>query len=159
MDKFEQFLEVVAIIKDAKKAEKVIGDIQERERQLVAVIETVGKVGEIEKIRKETQAAKEASDKEIELAKEAVSMLRANAASRIAKQDTAIQEREVKLATLEALANSKLTAAKELQESFVGREKKLRTEEEQIKQIRDQLSKDAQEVAERLEKLRSAMGA
>jgi chromosome segregation ATPase len=159
MDKFEQFLEVVAIIKDSKKAEKVLGDIQERERQLVAVIETVGKVGEIEKIRKETLLAKDSAAKELEEAKAKVAKSTAAAAERIAKQDLVIQEREAKLATLEALANSKLQAAKDLQESFSGRDKKLRSEEEQIKQIREQLSKDSVEVTERLEKLRLAMGA
>ena len=148
----------IDLVKNPAKYERVLQNIKDEQERLNAVIATVGKASELDKLRKEVE--KERAELQADFDK-------------LSKERDAYIEREVELLSKkkrdldEALQNAakalqdaaeKTAAAKALASSFDGREKQLRQAEESIQVRQKQLDAQISEYSEKIAKLRSVMG-
>lgn len=148
----------IDLVKNPAKYERVLQNIKDEQERLNAVIATVGKASELDKLRKEVE--KERAELQADFDKQS-------------KERDAYVEREVELLSKkkrdldEALQNAakalqdaaeKTAAAKALAASFDGREKQLRQAEESIQVRQKQLDAQIAEYSEKIAKLRSVMG-
>ena len=145
------------LVNDPAKYEAVLKRLQEEQARLNAAIETVGKASELDKLRKSVEK-KAADDEEkfIEKVGSAEKRLAKQfeiAASAQATADTAREEAEKMLADAQRIRNE----AVDMKNSFDGRDKALRTAEEQLKQRQAKLDSMIEEYNEKLAKLRSVM--
>ena len=154
----QDIAEFIDLVNNPAKYERVLNNIKEEQERLNAVIETVGKASELDKLRKEVE--KERSELQADFNKQS-------------KERDAYVEREVELLSKkkrdldDALQNAakalqeaaeKTAAARELATSFEGREKQLRQAEESIQVRQKQLDAQIAEYSEKIAKLRSVMG-
>ena len=148
----------IDLVKNPAKYERVLQNIKDEQERLNAVIATVGKASELDKLRKEVE--KERAELQADFDKQS-------------KERDVYVEREIELLAKkkrdldEALQNAakalqeaaeKTTTAKALASSFDCREKQLRQAEESIQVRQKQLDAQIAEYSEKFAKLRSVMG-
>lgn len=145
------------LVSDPAKYQAVLKRLQEEQARLNAAIETVGKASELDKLRKSVE--KKAADDEQEFinkvgsAEKRLEKQFEAAASAQVSADKTREEAEKMLAEAQRTNNEAVA----LKNSFEGRDKALRTAEEQLKQRQTKLDSMIEEYNEKLAKLRSVM--
>jgi len=145
------------LVKNPTKYEKVLQNLKEEQARLTAVIETVGKVSEINTLLKQAQ------DKEAKL--EADYVNKRNAVEKQAEEDTVVIGQLKAKAKVEVEQSSKLAEdladqAKEmskLRSELSKREKALVTKEAILAATQESLDVMVKEYEEKLAKLRAVM--
>ncbi len=145
------------LVKDPAKYERVLSNIKAEQDRLNAVIETVGKASELDKLRKEVEL--KSNTLTIEYNKK-IEDLEKSYVHKTKKAESLASDLEQKLAQaakeLEVAVN-KQRAAEDLANSFTGRDKKLKEQEELVANLREELKASVSEYNEKLSKLRSVM--
>lgn len=145
------------LVKNPAKYERVLSNIKAEQDRLNAVIETVGKASELDKLRKEVEL--ESNTLTIEYNKK-IEDLEKSYVHKTKKAESLASDLEQKLAQaakeLEVAVN-KQRAAEDLANSFTGRDKKLKEQEELVANLREELKASVSEYNEKLSKLRSVM--
>ncbi len=145
------------LVKNPAKYERVLSNIKAEQDRLNAVIETVGKASELDKLRKEVET--KADTLNVEYTKK-VEDLEKSYVRKTKKAESLASDLEQKLAQaakeLEVAVN-KQRAAEDLANSFTGRDKKLKEQEELVANLREELKASVSEYNEKLSKLRSVM--
>ncbi len=145
------------LVKNPAKYERVLSNIKAEQDRLNAVIETVGKASELDKLRKEVETKADTLNNDY--AKK-VEDLEKSYVRKTKKAESLASDLEQKLAQaakeLEVAVN-KQQAAEDLANSFTGRDKKLKEQEELVANLREELKASVSEYNEKLSKLRSVM--
>lgn len=145
------------LVKNPAKYERVLSNIKAEQDRLNAVIETVGKASELDKLRKEVEL--KSNTLTIEYNKK-IEDLEKSYVRKTKKAESLASDLEQKLAQaakeLEVAVN-KQRAAEDLANSFTGRDKKLKEQEELVANLREELKASVSEYNEKLSKLRSVM--
>lgn len=145
------------LVKNPAKYERVLSNIKAEQDRLNAVIETVGKASELDKLRKEVEL--KSNTLTIEYNKK-IEDLEKSYVHKTKKAESLASDLEQKLAQaakeLEVAVN-KQQAAEDLANSFTGRDKKLKEQEELVANLREELKASVSEYNEKLSKLRSVM--
>ncbi len=145
------------LVKNPAKYERVLSNIKAEQDRLNAVIETVGKASELDKLRKEVEL--KSNTLTIEYNKK-IEDLEKSYVHKTKKAESLASDLEQKLAQaakeLEVAVN-KQRAAEDLANSFTGRDKKLKEQEESVANLREELKASVSEYNEKLSKLRSVM--
>ena len=143
------------LVKNPAKYERVLSNIKAEQDRLNAVIETVGKASELDKLRKEVEL--KSNTLTIEYNKK-IEDLEKSYVRKTKKAESLASDLEQKLAQaakeLEVAVN-KQRAAEDLANSFAGRDKKLKEQEAQVVVLREQLQASVTEYNEKIEKIRS----
>lgn len=143
------------LVKNPAKYERVLSNIKAEQDRLNAVIETVGKASELDKLRKEVETKADTLNNDY--AKK-VEDLEKSYVRKTKKAESLASDLEQKLAQaakeLEVAVN-KQRAAEDLANSFAGRDKKLKEQEAQVVVLREQLQASVTEYNEKIEKIRS----
>lgn len=145
------------LVKNPAKYEALLTRLQDEQGRLAAAVATVGKASELDKLRKEVEEKsalldKAFKDKEEALTKQVEQEIRIFKTKQENLQATT--ERSEKAAQ-EAQAATK--AAKDLADSFSGRDKALVTKEKQVAEQQATLNALVQEYNEKVTKLRAVM--
>ena len=145
------------LVKNPAKYERVLSNIKAEQDRLNTVIETVGKASELDKLRKEVEL--KSNTLTIEYNKK-IEDLEKSYVHKTKKAESLASDLEQKLAQaakeLEVAVN-KQRAAEDLANSFTGRDKKLKEQEELVANLREELKASVSEYNEKLSKLRSVM--
>ena len=153
----QDIADFIDLVKNPAKYEKVLQNLKDEQGRLNKVIETVGKVSEIEKLKKELEAKFSSVDSDYKTKKEA---LEATYVAKIKKVEC-LQvklEDEVKKATAAITeAEAKELSANALAASFAGRDKKLSAAEKEVAALRLELSTSLAEYNEKIAKLKAVM--
>lgn len=155
---FNQIAEFIDLVKNPDKYAKVVKDLQDEQARLTAVIETVGKASELDKLRKqvEQRAAKleaEYAKKQADLDKDAS----VKAAIAAEAQDR-LNEATIKAQRAVTEAQQRVEAAESVAQDYKRREKAIRQQEEVLAKEKADLAVMARDYEEKLAKLRSVMG-
>ncbi len=145
------------LVKNPAKYERVLSNIKAEQDRLNAVIETVGKASELDKLRKEVEL--KSNTLTIEYNKK-IEDLEKSYVHKTKKAESLASDLEQKLAQAEKeleVAVNKQRAAEDLANSFTGRDKKLKEQEESVANLREELKASVSEYNEKLSKLRSVM--
>lgn len=145
------------LVKNPSKYEALLQRLQDEQDRLAASIATVGKASELDKLRKEVEKqatflADEYKERNEKLTQQVENEIKIFKAKQTSLQAT--QERSEK-AMQESQAATK--AAKDLVDSFSGRDKALRAREEQVAAQQFNLNTLVSEYEEKVAKLRSVM--
>ncbi len=156
--KFEEFLEVLDLLKDPSKYEAKVAELQAREVAIQESIKSLGIVGDIAKAKKKAEALVAEAEAKVIKAQDEAEVIVASAQSAFNTKLAALQAKEV-------VADQALANYNTIKEQTASREAALRVSEKEIEKARAQLTKDQQELAtkqaevdERLAKLRQVMG-
>lgn len=154
----QDIADFIDLVKNPAKYERVLKNIQDEQNRLLEVIATVGKASELDKLRKEVIAQKEQNEKELQT-KVAEATARLEVQFQVAAETQKVAD-ELKDQSEKAIANAqiKIDEAKKLGESFEGRDKALRKQEEELTRRQAKLDSQIAEYNEKLAKLRSVMG-
>lgn len=154
---FQDISDFISLVKDPALFEKKLGELKKEQEKLNAVIETVGKASELDKLKTDfeklkVKVIKDLAEKELAF-KETVSTT-----------EKALQIRQEKLAEAEALAG-RATAQADLREQeaialknqYLSREKQIRLQEEATAAESARVAAMAKDLESRLAKLRTVM--
>ena len=131
----QDIAEFIDLVNNPAKYERVLNNIKEEQERLNAVIETVGKASELDKLRKQVEKEREDNSKELQRkVQDAESRLEQQFKVAAETQKTADVTKEQADKALVA-AQLQEDAAQKLAKSFEGRDKELRTKEEFVKQL------------------------
>lgn len=153
----QDIADFIDLVKNPVKYEKVLQNIKDEQNRLNAVIETVGKASELDKLRKDVET--KAASIELEFAKKVEDLEKAYA-RKTKKIDSLSADLEIKIQATQReleVAYNKQKAADELSNSFAGRDKKLKEQETLVANLREELKGSVSEYNEKIEKLRSVM--
>jgi len=154
----QDIAEFIDLVNNPAKYERVLKNIQEEQARLTAVIETVGKAAELDKLRKQVEKEREDNGKELQRkVQEAEARLEQQFKIAAETQRTADTTKEQADKALVA-AQLQEEAAQKLAKSFEGRDKELRNKEDLVKQMQLKYENLVNEYNEKLAKLRSVMG-
>ena len=154
----QDIAEFIDLVNNPAKYERVLKNIQEEQARLTAVIETVGKAAELDKLRKQVEKEREDNGKELQRkVQEAEARLEQQFKIAAETQRTADITKEQADRALVA-AQLQEEAAQKLAKSFEGRDKELRNKEDLVKQMQLKYENLVNEYNEKLAKLRSVMG-
>lgn len=145
------------LVKNPAKYERVLSNIKAEQDRLNTVIETVGKASELDKLRKEVETKADTLNNDY--AKK-VEDLEKSYVRKTKKAESLAIELEQKLAQAAKeieVAINKQRAAEDLANSFAGRDKKLKEQEELVSNLREELKASVSEYNDKLSKLRSVM--
>lgn len=146
------------LVKNPAKYERVLSNIKAEQDRLNAVIAAVGKASELDKLRKEVETKADTLNSEYS---KKVEDLEKSYVRKTKKAESLAVDLEQKLAQaakeLEVAVN-KQRAAEDLANSFAGRDKKLKEQEELVANLREELKASVSEYNDKLSKLRSVMG-
>lgn len=154
----QDIAEFIDLVNNPAKYERVLKNIQEEQARLTAVIETVGKAAELDKLRKQVEKEREDNGKELQRKVQ-------EAEARLEQQFKIAAETQRVADTTKEQADKALVAAQlqeeaaqKLAKSFEGRDKELRNKEDLVKQMQLKYENLVNEYNEKLAKLRSVMG-
>lgn len=153
----QDIADFIDLVKNPSKYEKVLQNLKDEQGRLNAVIETVGKVSEIDKIKKALEIQVATLDAEYKTKMEA---LEATYVAKIKKVETLQVKLEADVKKVNAAATeaeAKELAATALAASFAGRDKKLLAAEKEVAALRLELSTSLAEYNEKIAKLKSVM--
>lgn len=145
------------LVKNPAKYEQVLTNIRQEQDRLNAVVATVGKASELDKLRKEVEKERDSLAKQYEtINKERDLAIQAEVATLATKRKT-LDAAQAKADQKTAEAESQLASAKELAAGFAGRDKALKQAEANMVVGQAQLEASIKEYNEKLTKLRSVM--
>jgi len=146
------------LVKNPDKYNKFVDDIKAEQERLKAVIATVGKATELDKLRKAAQADKDSFEKKIAAyEQERQAALERDQRALFARQ-AAADEVAQNGQNLIQEASIKLEQATKLSDSFAGRDKELRKQEAFVEEQKKLLAAQISEYEEKLVKIRSVLG-
>lgn len=155
---FEEFLSVIDLLKDTKKYEARVVELQARDQAIQDSIKQLGVVGDITK-------AKAAADALIVKAEDLVAKATKQAEQILAGAHTAYDKRHEDLKKREVVADQALADYNTIKNQFSARENALHSKEKEVEFLRSSLMKQQEEfsakqleVDDRLAKLRQVMG-
>lgn len=155
---FDQFLDVLDLLKDTTKYEAKVNELKSREQAIQDAITTLGIVGDIDKARARADAL-------VAKGEALVADANAQAAKILAGAQTAFDKRHQELQAREVVADQALANYNTIKAQLASREGALHAQEKVVEALRVQLEKQQtelstkqQEVDERLVKLRQVMG-
>lgn len=148
----------IDLVKNTAKYERVLNNIKEEQDRLNAVIATVGKASELDKLRKEVE--KERAELQAKFDKDTAERDRyiESEVNIIAEKKRALDVALSNVAKSTSEAAERMSAAHELATSFSGREKAMRQAEAGLTKRQEQLDAMIAEYNEKITKLRSVMG-
>ena len=153
----QDIADFIDLVKNPAKYEKVLQNLKDEQARLNAVIATVGKVSEIEKIRKELDTKEANQDSEYKAKKEALEATYVSKINKVEKLQVKLEADVKKVVDMETAAASKEQAAKDLAASFNGREKAISAKEKELQERQTYLDSLVTEYVEKVEKLRAVM--
>lgn len=145
------------LVKNPDKYEKTLQGLRDEQARLNAVIETVGKASELEKLRRKVEKQQVALQAEYDAKVSKHESNVATALQDIADKRRVAREEQVAADTKLAEANERLEQARNLEASFVGREKQLKQAEDGIRITQQKVDLLIAEYSEKVAKLRSVM--
>lgn len=155
---FDEFLGIIDLLKSPDKYSAQIKELTARNDAIQASIKTLGIVGDLDKIKKQTTALLEKAEGVLSKAESEAIAIVAGARTAYDKKFDELKEREVK-------ADQHLADYTSMKNSFAVRSDELRKAEKAVEQAQIQLSADRAdlaskqaEVEQRLAKLRDVMG-
>ena len=147
----------IDLVNNPAKYAQVLKNLRDEQDRLNAAIETVGKASELDKLRKQVEKEREENKTTFEnKIKDAEMRLDMKFKVAADAQKSADVAQEVAKKTLQE-AQAKERQAKELADSFEGRDKKLRQQEDLVAKQRDELATLVAEYNAKVEKLRAVM--
>lgn len=151
----QDIADFIDLVKNPDKYEKVLSNIRDEQARLNAVIETVGKASELESLRTEVENKASNLEASYIVKSEALDKSFSNKTKKVEKLQADLESKLLEATQAVNDANLKQQAAENLANSFAGRDKKLREQEEQIANLRIQLQSNVDEYNSKLEKIRS----
>ena len=153
----QDIADFIDLVKNPEKYERILKNLVDERARLDAVIATVGKASELDKLRKELDKDREAFKQKI-AASDAARQEEAAAeiATIVAKKESAAKLHDQATALLQE-AEAKILQAETISQSFASREKELRKKEDALVEEKNKLGVLVLEYNEKLNKLRSVM--
>ena len=155
---FEEFLSVLALLKDPVKYEALVADLQARDTAIQESIKQLGVVGDIAK-------AKDAAAKLNDKAQATLDKASKEAEAILATARTAYDKRHEELKAKEVVADQAIANYNTIKSQQQARENELRQQEKAVAALQESLAKQQADLAvkqaevdERLTKLRQVMG-
>lgn len=146
------------LVKNPAKYERVLSNIKAEQDRLNAVIETVGKASELDKLRKEVELKSNTLTAEYNKKVEDLEKSYVRKTKKAESLASDLEQKLVQAAKELEVAVNKQRAAEDLANSFAGRDKKLKEQEELVANLREELKASVSEYNDKLSKLRSVMG-
>ena len=147
----------IDLVNNPAKYAQVLKNLQDEQGRLNAAIETVGKASELDKLRKQVEKEREENKTTFEnKIKDAEMRLDMKFKVAADAQKSADVAQELANKTLQE-AQTKEKQAKELADSFEGRDKKLRQQEDLVAKQREELATLVAEYNAKVDKLRAVM--
>lgn len=153
----QDIADFIDLVKNPAKYEKVLLNIKEEQERLNAVIETVGKAGELDKLRKQVEAEKEVLLADFERSKSEQDKRVEQEVAILSKKKMEYTDAVTKATELSSTAQAKLQEAEKLVASQAAREKALKQGEDGLRVRQEQLDALISEYNEKVSKLRSVM--
>lgn len=145
------------LVKNPDKYQARLDALKEEQGRLNAVIETVGKASELDKLRKELETQRSQLQSDFDKATQERDAQIEREIAVLAKQRAELTDAQRAADSLNLLSNQRLQEAKDLVDSFEGREKILRQSEDGLRVRQEQLDLLISEYTEKVTKLRSVM--
>lgn len=145
------------LVKNPVKYEERLQALKDEQGRLNAVIETVGKASELDKLRKEVEKEREQLQADFLKATQERDKYVEREVQILAQKKREYEDATVRATELAVSAEAKLRSAQELTDSFSGREKVLRQGEDGLRVRQEQLDALISEYNEKVAKLRSVM--
>lgn len=147
----------IDLVNNPDKYAQVLKNLRDEQDRLNAAIETVGKASELDKLRKQVEKEREENKTTLEnKIKDAEMRLDMKFKVAADAQKSADVAQELANKTLQE-AQTKEKQAKELADSFEGRDKKLRQQEDLVAKQREELATLVAEYNAKVDKLRAVM--
>ena len=145
------------LVKNPVKYEERLQALKDEQGRLNAVIETVGKASELDKLRKEVEKEREQLQADFLKATQERDKYVEREVQILSQKKLEYEDATVRATELAVSAEAKLRSAQELADSFSGREKVLRQNEDGLRVRQEQLDALISEYNEKVAKLRSVM--
>ena len=145
------------LVKNPVKYEERLQALKDEQGRLNAVIETVGKASELDKLRKEVEKERDQLQADFLKATQERDKYVEREVQILAQKKREYEDATVRATELAVSAEAKLHSAQELADSFSGREKILRQGEDGLRVRQEQLDALISEYNEKVAKLRSVM--
>ena len=145
------------LVKNPAKYEERLQALKDEQGRLNAVIETVGKASELDKLRKEVEKERDQLQADFLKATQERDRYVEREVQILAQKKLEYEDATARATELAVSAEAKLRSAQELAESFSGREKILRQGEDGLRVRQEQLDALISEYNEKVAKLRSVM--
>lgn len=145
------------LVKNPAKYEERLQALKDEQGRLNAVIETVGKASELDKLRKEVEKEREQLQADFLKATQERDKYVEREVQILAQKKLEYEDATARATELAVSAEAKLRSAQELADSFSGREKILRQGEDGLRVRQEQLDALISEYNEKVTKLRSVM--
>ena len=145
------------LVKNPVKYEERLQALKDEQGRLNAVIETVGKASELDKLRKEVEKEREQLQADFLKATQERDKYVEREVQILSQKKREYEDATVRATELAVSAEAKLRSAQELADSFSGREKVLRQNEDGLRVRQEQLDALISEYNEKVAKLRSVM--
>lgn len=145
------------LVKNPVKYEERLQALKDEQGRLNAVIETVGKASELDKLRKEVEKEREQLQADFLKATQERDKYVEREVQILSQKKLEYEDATARATELAVSAEAKLRSAQELADSFSGREKVLRQSEDGLRVRREQLDALISEYNEKVAKLRSVM--
>lgn len=145
------------LVKNPAKYEERLQALKDEQGRLNAVIETVGKASELDKLRKEVEKERDQLQADFLKATQERDKYVEREVQILAQKKKEYEAATTRATELAVSAEAKLRSAQELVDSFSGREKILRQGEDGLRVRQEQLDALISEYNEKVAKLRSVM--
>ena len=153
----QDIADFIDLVKNPAKYETVLQNITDEKARLNAVIETVGKVSEIEKIKKETEAKAVSLESEHKNKMDSLVSVYTNKLKKVETLQTRLESSATKATADEAEAGKKLQEAKQLTATLAAREKTAAQVESDLVSKQTELDKLIADYTEKVAKLKAVM--
>lgn len=154
----QDIADFIDLVKSPAKYEKALKSLQEEQQRLQAVIETVGKASELSSMRDGLAKDKERLEKAFAKKETDFKKQQAEYQAVVDKQQKELSDKLEEAQRIKGEADAAVEKANQTVSSYISREKALRQQEEQVRQIQADAQAKQQELDEKLAKLRSVMG-
>ena len=145
------------LVKNPVKYEERLQALKDEQGRLNAVIETVGKASELDKLRKEVEKEREQLQADFLKATQERDKYVEREVQILSQKKLEYEDATARATELAVSAEAKLRSAQELADSFSGREKVLRQSEDGLRVRQEQLDALISEYNEKVAKLRAVM--
>jgi len=154
---FQDIADFIELVQKPEKFTEALNAMKAEQGRLVAAIETVGKVSEINSIREKISKESIQIEKKLAAADDKAATIVANAKktyeSKLAELADNISKTDIKMQEAQAL----YAQAVEISSTQASKRKELTALEARLYSLQDELNVKQQEVEDRLKKLRAAM--
>lgn len=155
---FNDISEFLDLVKNPAKYEKALKDLKDEQDRLTAVIETVGKASELDKLRKQVELKADKLEKEFAKKQEELQKSAASQEQQVADKKLELESAISKAKRISDEAESRIAASESVSQDYKRREKSIRQQEEFLAQESARVAEMAKEYEDKLAKLRAVMG-